>query len=1783
MNTDKIIIRGEKQPLSSDAQATDFLQLVQSFKVSGSTRGRSESHEINLQEDSVVELVFDDDTTWLCSKDTIGEVFPEAAVRGVGDIFEIPAALSISDDRNIVGNILVKVINVFSKKKLGKEIGKRIQQLASDLEKRLLEDKLGLYLLNADFNLQEFTPQQADKPYLLFLHGTAASTERSFGAVKTTEAWRFMRQTFGNNVITFQHETLTKGPLENTLDLVNTLPKNISLHIVSQSHGGVVGDILSRFCNSDENNSGFTGDEIKFLKKSGRTEDIKKIESIEQALKGKNITIQQFIRVACPAGGSILASKRLDNFFNVVFNIIGTGTGWNGNPLYIAFKNLVAAVIDCKNDADMLPGVEALNPESPLVKVLNIPGSPVVIDNSLIVISGKCKMKVNLKALLVIVSKLFFRQDNDLVVNTSSMYLGARRAGRIQYFFDEGAEVDHFSYFKNKRTTDALLAALQTPNGSAIPGFSVKERGAVTEADRNALLKLEMGQVFKDKVTGTRPIVVLLPGIMGSNLAQGNKLIWIDYFKFIAGELSKLKIETPLSAPSLIRTSYKKLVDYLSATYDVVTFPFDWRLQLNDSAKGFNDKIKALLKHNQPIKIIGHSMGGVLVRDFIISYPQTWQTLNQSNGFRLIFLGAPLGGSFRIPAVMFGKDAIIDKLSKIDIFHSKKDLLGVFSKFPGLLSLLPHATDTENDFSKIDLWNKMKTALGDNNNWPLPDTKDLQVFKNYRDKIQQGLATMDYSNMVYIAGRDKATPCAYRIEETSQGKSLQFLSTAEGDQSVTWETGIPKKMVESNVVYYVNVTHGALANEPSLFTGITDILSKGSTNVFSKSRPAVRGEEKLFRSPEYHDFDLSAEGIENTILGLDQEERITVSETPLSASITQGDLRFASYPVLAGHFNADGILYAEKTIDYYLNGALSQRHRLGLYPGEIGSSEVFLSCKDDFKGAIIVGLGDPGSLTSFQLSKTVEQGVSKYLLQCNDKGGAKNSSVTISDKVGISALVIGNGYGGLSVENALKAILEGVAKANEKVKRLFENEVRLVEFIEFIELYKDRALNSFYVLNKIEQEHDPLLNIVVDKRNIRTKPGSRERLPLDTTEGWWMRIHVQLRKNHKQPSLRSMRFSASTGGAREEVRILHTSKDIIDHFVHDMSTSNLWTPALAKTVFELLLPNDFKQKLKKQNNINWILDESTAAYPWELLQDSVGDARPLCINAGMIRQLAIEEYRTKIQAVTTKTALVVGDPNLNGFANQLPGALKEGQVVATLLESQGLDVKPVLNGSYSEIIQTLFSNDFKIIHLAGHGVFNEDPSKGSGMLIGNNVFLSSREINQMSTVPEFVFVNCCFLGKTDGVAEEYFRHRYKLAANVGTQLIQNGVKAVIAAGWAVSDSAALDFTEVFYKLMFEGYAFGEAVQQARETIYNKYPNNNTWGAYQCYGDPFYRFVHDSAQSLSKEKDYYATADEALVALSNLSSELETNDCPQAEYLDRLNSIIKKVDKAGVRNGSIIEKEALIYADLYEYDLAVEKFKTLLKEERASFSFSAMEKYCNIRAKKCIVDFRKSSAKSKDLLKTIDEVIKDQEGILELGVTAERLNLVGSAFKRKALLLPGKDAKDKIKKTEAYAQAASYYQAAHRISTNNYAAYAITNWLSLELVLVLAGKHTWGKTVTKGRVRYDLPTETAALGQLNKVKNALATSPPAQMDYWNLAAFANIELALLLLDSTNRQAGFNQLINTYRILWDKAGSKGMKSAEIEHLEILADALSLTKKSVSLKKSVEKLKEELEKIF
>lgn len=1784
MQIKALAISGEYQEFKDEQQnnpAYPGLKHRSSIQVAGVQRSNMQQPTIEMLDNGVnlVELIYEDGTQWLGPTDMLEDLYPDGAKikRGDKEVFEFSGNLEYPDATRGIGTIALKLVNIFFKDSLKEEAKSIVKELAGKVELKILGTSPGLKSVRNGLQLTDMGELNTAAPILLLLHGTGSSTQSSFEDAPGTELWKHWQETYGKNIIAFQHETLTKSPLENVLDLLKALPTNTTLHLVSHSRGGLVGEVLCRFSQSDTGDVvGFTDTERAAFAKAGQEKDAETITELRKLATQKQYKVEKFVRVACPAAGTTILAKRLDYFVNIILNLLGRVTGAGMHPAYMSLKELLIAVVDQKNDPDVLPGLEAMKPDSLFIRVLNSKAnSSIPIVSPVAAIAGNCKVGFNLKSLFVIATKLFFGEENDLIVNTASMYHGSKKTNGLQYFFDEGKAVDHFSYFKNEKTKGAIEAAFKTIGAATISGFTPFVQGKPSESERNVVLGLNGVHFMKDNLSGKKPIVVLLPGIMGSAIEQKGDLIWINLLRFVAGDLERIGINTPkdtITIPGIISSSYKDLARYLSDAYDVVTFSFDWRQSLLDAANRFNEKIIELMKLNQPIKIIGHSMGGVLVRDFIIHYNSTWQILKKTEGFRLIFLGSPLNGSHRILSVLFGQDSIIKKLAMIDIVHNTKELLGIFSRFPGILCLLPISADAQGrSFADMAVWREMAQhqyeGIEDAEMKEfIPQASDLATFAEYRkfvlDAQKKGI---DYGNAIYVAGKDNATPCDYRLDNSVRGRELTILSTAEGDQSVTWEGGIPTELNKNNV-YYVNVTHGSLASTASMFAGIGELLNRGETNLFSRNRPVVRGGAKKFKQPQVVDMDLSQSGMENSLMGIGSGTTMMASELPVKVRVSHGDLKYAAYPLLAGHFKNDSILYAEDVINKQLEGLLANRHSVGVYPGDIGSSHIQLTQQPyGFPGAIIVGLGEPGTLNSFGLSHTITQAVTKYLLDINGSDKIK-APLYYQLPLGISSLIIGCGYGGLSIENSINAILEGILTANQKVKSLYEENAKLIEQVQFVELYEDRLLACYYTLHNLCNLENGLLNITLQTIGIEKLKGGRKRVNLLQSEDWWNRIEVRKTADSKGKA-KGMKFVLSSSRARQDERDEHTATSMVEKLAKVISTDFKWDKAKARALYELLVPNDFKDEVKKYGNIVWVLDNYTAGFPWELLHDKTTGAKPLCIDAGMIRQLIRQNGRTKIEMVSSKTALVVGDPNLKGYITQLSGALEEAKTVATLLDENGYKVIPLLRSSPEEIIPAMFSADYKIIHLAGHGEFNEDPDKDSGMVIGDGIYLTTGEIAKLSGTSELVFVNCCFLGQTDGHAEALFQQRYKLAANIGTQLIDNGVKAVIVAGWAVDDAAALDFAKRFYKAMLEGYTFGDAVRLARMEVYNKHSDTNTWGAYQCYGDPFYRLLNEREKPMAS-KHRYVLAEQAEVDLYNLLSDLDAMEAKvdTERILNKLLQISREVDECQLRNQLITEREAFIYIKLNMADAAVAKFEALQTFKDADYSFRAIEQLFSLRTKKLYQLADENKMAAEEILNAFDGVREGLEALIHIRPTTERYSLLGGIYKRKAVLsmLTNDD-----KKTALQSAASAYWNGYCR-SADTDAAYPLSNWIALQCILGQAN----APLPPNGPTQHTTIADLLAY-HLQKIKEVQTSSTT----YYDNVLKANLLFCEWLLEvlkaKTGKMPSSTIVEQAYQYAWGKYASEADKKAELTNFEILQKTASIDKGSKRLFTALNKL--------
>ncbi|WP_111671088.1 CHAT domain-containing protein [Algoriphagus litoralis] len=1796
MSTLKIKLRGQELPKEVsqiEDQSLEFYNVRRTFSVESSTRSDVPEQVLELNDDEILELDFDDNTFWLGDADSIKQIFSKELKRsGEGEEIYLTGDIETDEqDRSLVQKVVIKAAKVFVKNKV---IRPGIRTLATKAENAALKfagkpfDQVGpamILSVSKDFDLVEtdFSKLDTTKKSLLLIHGTGSSSLGSFGEMKGTEEWNKLVDYYGGtNLFALQHRTLTCSPLQNVLAAFEALPSGITLDLITHSRGGLVADLLARFASHPD---GFGADELDVLKENERETDLTTIAELAKVAKSKKITIDRVIRVACPANGTTLASQRMDMFLNVTINLLGGAIGGVTNPIFNSLKELVLATVETKDDVSVLPGLESMNPESPFIKVLNFQGTEKKIDSHLIVIAGSSELSLTFKSLLVLVGKFFFRGKNDLVVDTASMEFGAlRKEGNVYLFLEETGKIDHITYFKTPKIRKIIQTGLL---GNLEEFTGTKRTDDITFVRGGSVL--EGGTYMGTEVTGKRPILVLLPGIMGSNLKDKDNLLWINYGRFLLGHLKGLKPSENdgIDPDSLIKTSYMDLGEYLKKNYDIVAFPFDWRLSMKGNAALLNQKIEELLEYQVPIKMVGHSMGGVLTRDFILYHPETYAKLKVVPGFKILFLGSPLGGSYRIPYVLFGKDGIIKLLAKIDIRNSSKELLTIFVNFPGILALLPINWSGKHDFSDRSFWEKLRKASGDDS-WPIPSESDLKEFGEYQNLVLQQKGKIDYDQIYYIAGQSRKKKSTISDLEIRDG-NLTFIATNQGDESVTWESGIPKEIIEQDHLYYANVTHGGLSNQKKIFGAIEDILNQGKTGRLQNSLPLARGNTKSFEAKEEEIFDLSKQNTIQTLLGLGQDGEAIDYETPIQVKVCHGDLVHAEYPVLAGHFNFDAILTTEKVIDKKLDGELTRLLNLGLYPGPIGTHQIVLS-KDvtnvdrEFKGAVIVGMGVPGELTPFQLMTTVSRGICRYLTIRNVREEIPDRNLNESleeleneptaDKnaserevLGISVIALANSYGGFSNESSIRSIILGIQDANRKIRETYKGKVQVIEEIEIIELFHDRALGILRTVKNLEQDESREFNISVPTLTLVKKVGRLSRIPFDNTSDWWSRIKVteEKEKEGAQAFGKRILMAIATNGAKENELPLLANVKNIETLLEQMTHKNQFEPEIAKTMFELLIPYGFKEDLKRQNNITWVVDKRTASFPWEMLQEDL-NGMPLSIHSGMVRQLATSDFRKNVTHVQERKALVVGDPELKGYMPQLKGAEKEAVMVSEMLKNQGFETQSLIKSTAPSIVLKLFTQNYKIIHLAGHGVFNAGTGAGSGMVIGDGNFLTTSDIAQMSKVPEFVFVNCCYLGQMSGEAEEEYQNRNKLAANIGTQLIEIGVKAVIVAGWAIDDAAAVDFCERFYACLLSGVTFGEATKSARKLVFERYKGRtNTWGAYQCYGDPFYKL--DGLSSGSHHSSKFYLKEEVELELFNMAYLLESKSLKPEDALKKLVVLEDAIKQSDFSGEKITEYKADVYSKLGDYKTALIHYEKLTKLEKAGFSLRALEQYCNVTCKYWVEEFAANPKKKKEAQTEVDSAISRITSLLALGETSERYSLLGSAYKRKLMLQ--KD--DKQAFIETVKNSSKAYFKAAEISKYKLA-YPINNALQLGKIYELVSG-------------LDLPSEGKTKLKFDKILDSLdlhiRSNPKEKKDFWDMVTDFNLLLSRLLIEKKTSKASLENLKKSYQDVWKKAGSTSDRKAEEEHLDTLISGLNFIESANGnqLKEQLEKLKIDL----
>ena len=339
--------------------------------------------------------------------------------------------------------------------------------------------------------------------------------------------------------------------------------------------------------------------------------------------------------------------------------------------------------------------------------------------------------------------------------------------------------------------------------------------------------------------------VIVIHGIMGAELTVGTigggsgDLTWVSAFRIMRGWLDRLRLTSDgrrefnpsyqVRASGIMKRYYGELILSLAENWNVQPFWFDWRKDLNLAADELNVKINDSFGH-EPVHIVAHSMGGLVARTFIQKYPERWNKMAAENnpglkkGGRLVMLGTPNHGSFVIPQVITGVEPTVIKLSRLDLRHSKEELLNVFNSFLGSYQMMP----------SLLVLPGLEFLYQPESYSPFNVTIAAQHLQNAREHHERLKPVVDPKRMIYVAGYDQPTFSA--VKDKQKLNSIDgYEMTFDGDGRVPHALGfLDENGRRMFPTYFIKEDHGNLSSNITILSALDALLETGRTdNLYS--------------------------------------------------------------------------------------------------------------------------------------------------------------------------------------------------------------------------------------------------------------------------------------------------------------------------------------------------------------------------------------------------------------------------------------------------------------------------------------------------------------------------------------------------------------------------------------------------------------------------------------------------------------------------------------------------------------------------------------------------------------------------------------------------------------------------------------------------------------------------------------------------------------------------------------------------------------------------------------
>ena len=206
---------------------------------------------------------------------------------------------------------------------------------------------------------------------------------------------------------------------------------------------------------------------------------------------------------------------------------------------------------------------------------------------------------------------------------------------------------------------------------------------------------------------------------------------------------------------------------------------------------------------------------------------------------------------------------------------------------------------------------------------------------------------------------------------------------------------------------------------------------------------------------------------------------------------------------------------------------------------------------------------------------------------------------------------------------------------------------------------------------------------------------------------------------------------------------------------------------------------------------------------------------------------------------------------------------------------------------------------------------------------------------------------------------------------------RRGTRAVIAAGWEVSDYSAQVFAETFYHEFLNGETFGDAVLSGRKAAFDAEPHQNTWGAYQCYGDPQFRLFPATRTGRGSTGPALAVS-QTISRLQNLQR-AATKSESSTETRSQIEQIANNIPVSWLGNSALAASIGHAFGALKDFDTAIRYLDASAIQNDAGCTLKDMEQLANFKSRRA----EELSSQQKDDKRTNSQ-IKDGRKSLNCG-------------------------------------------------------------------------------------------------------------------------------------------------------------------------------------------------------